>query len=250
MFAYLRQYLPPPPYSRDQLGLALLPVLIAVVLLVLDRYGLQQAFVERYGHTLVAQGWNRNDIQFLAQVYFSSACLLLFVLIPLLYQVVFPLRTPNPLGLALRPARPHLPVYLLLLVIMLPVLWWAAAGPRFHHFYPMYKPVSVTLWLLYEGTYMVQFFCVEFFFRGFTLFRLQTRFGLHAVTLMVVPYALLHIHKPFPEALGSIVAGLVLGMLALKSRSIWPGVLVHCSVALAMDYFALLRSGRMAALWP
>ena len=71
----------------------------------------------------------------------------------------------------------------------------------------------------------------------------------HPPMAMVVPYALLHIHKPFPEAMGSIVAGLVLGMLALKTRSIWPGLVVHGGVALAMDWFALLRSGTMAVLW-
>ena len=49
--------------------------------------------------------------------------------------------------------------------------------------------------------------------------------------------------------LASIVAGLALGMLALKSRSIWPGVIIHCTVAFCMDWFALVRSGRMAALW-
>ena len=249
MLAYLRQFVPPGPYSRDAVGLALLPVLIAVVLLVLERYGLQSAFLRMFGDGLRRSGWQVNDIQFLAQVYFSSACLVLFVLVPILYQRVFPLPVSDPFGLAWRPAIKHMPVYLSLLAVTLPVLWWAAGRPAFHEFYPMYKPVSLPMWLAFELFYLGQFFCVEFFFRGFTLFRLEQRFGLHAISLMVVPYALLHIHKPFPEALGSIVAGLVLGMLALRTRSIWPGVLVHGGVAFAMDWFALLRSGRMAALW-
>jgi len=66
---------------------------------------------------------------------------------------------------------------------------------------------------------------------------------------MVIPYALIHVHKPLPEALAAVVAGLVLGWLAVKTRSIWPGVLVHGSVALMMDVFALFHAGRLQALF-
>ena len=89
---------------------------------------------------------------------------------------------------------------------------------------------------------------MEFFYRGFCLFRFERLAPGFAIFIMVIPYALLHIHKPFPEAMGSIVAGLVLGALALKSRSIWPGVLIHCTVAFCMDWFALIHSGWMAVL--
>lgn len=251
MLRYFKQYLPPPPYDRRRIGLVLLPVLVAVIMLATDRYGLQNFFIRTFGNNMLRKGYDGNDIIFLAQVYFSSFSLVCFVLVPLLYHRLFPITRPDgasPLGLSIRYCAPHLPMYGILLVIMLPVLWFAAQTPGFYHFYPMYKPVSLLSWVLYESVYMVQFFCVEFFFRGFTLFRLQPRFGYHAITIMVVPYALLHIHKPFPEALASIVAGLVLGWLALKSRSIWPGVVVHCGVAFSMDWFALLHSGRLALL--
>ena len=95
---------------------------------------------------------------------------------------------------------------------------------------------------------MLQFVAVEFFFRGFMLFRLERYAGYHAVALMVIPYALIHLHKPFPEAVGAIVAGIVLGFLALRTRSIWPGVIVHCGVALSMDVFAMINSGRIHLL--
>ena len=249
MLAYLKQYLPPLPRGRDCLGLALLPVLIACVLLVLDRYGLQTAFVRDHGAALARRGFDGNDIQFFAQVYFSGACLFLFVAVPVVYQRLFPSISNDPFGLGLRGCVRHLPVYALLFFGMLPLLWWAAARPGFYLFYPFYKPDSPGMWLLFEAVYMLQFFAVEFFFRGFCLFRLEARFGLHAVTVMMVPYALIHIHKPFLEALSSIPAGLVLGWLALKCRSIWPGVGLHCSVALSMDVLALSNAGRLSALF-
>ena len=38
---------------------------------------------------------------------------------------------------------------------------------------------------------------------------------------------------------GAVVAGLILGTLALRTKSIWAGVLIHISVALTMDLLAL-----------
>lgn len=248
MIDYLKKYLPPGPYSRESVGLVLLPVLIALVMLLVDQFGLQTRFMQRFGSTLLEQGVDSNHIRFLAQVYFSSFTLLCFVGLPLLFHVLFPPQGDNPFGFRIKGCRPHIPLYAVLLVFMIPVLWIVSTRPGFYMFYPMYKPVSIQMWMAYEAIYMLQFFAVEFFFRGFALFRLESRFGYHAITIMVIPYALLHIHKPFPEALASIVAGLVLGFLALKSRSIWPGVLIHCTVAFCMDWFALIHSGWMAVL--
>ncbi len=225
-------------------------MVLAIVLLVIDRYGLQSVFVNRYGATLMARGYSENAVNFLAQIYFSSFCLACFVGVPWLWQRIFPAGLDDPFGLSCRQCRPHLPVYAALLGFMLPVLWWISARPAFQHFYPMYDPSGLSMWAAFEAVYMLQFFCVEFFFRGALLLRLEQRFGYHAVAMMVVPYAWLHIHKPFPEALASIIAGLTLGALVLKTRSIWPGVAVHCGVAFAMDLFALIRSGRLAALLP
>lgn len=247
--AFIDRYIPPRPGSREQWGIVLLPLFIAVILLLLDRYGLQNAFMRHHGRALMNEGTDINQVRFLAQLWFSGASFVLFVVLPLVFHWLFPVSIDNCLGLSIRYCGPHWRVYWLLVAVMLPVAWIAAAAPSFHNFYPMYKPADLQHWLMYEAVYMLQFVCVEFFFRGFALFRLESRFGLHAVTLMVVPYALIHIHKPFPEALAAIVAGLVLGMLAIKSRSIWPGVLVHCSVALMMDVFALAHSGRLFDLF-
>ena len=49
---------------------------------------------------------------------------------------------------------------------------------------------------------------------------------------MIVPYCMIHYGKPMPETLGAIVAGLILGTLAMRTRSIWGGVLIHIGVAI------------------
>ena len=42
-----------------------------------------------------------------------------------------------------------------------------------------------------------------------------------------------------PETLGAIGAGVILGTLAMRTRSIWGGVLIHIGVAVTMDVLAL-----------
>ena len=51
------------------------------------------------------------------------------------------------------------------------------------------------------------------------------------------------------EATGSILFGLFLGVLALMSRSIWGGVMVHVAVALSMDLAGLARRGEIPLQW-
>ena len=229
--------------DRKTIGLILTLVLIALVLILLDRYGIQRAYYQHFSDAEIYKGLKTIQPTFTAQIHFSVSCLVLLVAIPLLFHLIFPIEQIYHYGLSLRSALAHFPIYTLLLAIMLPVLWIVSANPGFNQFYPMYKPIGLNDWLLYEMIYMLQFFAVEFFFRGFCLFRIEKFAGLYAIAIMVIPYGLLHIYKPLPEAIGSIGAGLILGYLAIKTRSIWPGLFVHCGVAFSMDAFSLIRIG-------
>jgi membrane protease YdiL (CAAX protease family) len=70
---------------------------------------------------------------------------------------------------------------------------------------------------------------------------LKKQFGIYSIFIMMIPYCMIHFGKPMSETLGAIFAGIILGALSLKSNSIWLGVLLHFSVAIAMDCFALLH---------
>jgi membrane protease YdiL (CAAX protease family) len=56
---------------------------------------------------------------------------------------------------------------------------------------------------------------------------------------MVVPYNMIHYGKTLSESLGAIFAGIILGTIALRTRSIWGGVFVHVAVALTMDFLTI-----------
>ena len=62
---------------------------------------------------------------------------------------------------------------------------------------------------------------------------------------MVVCYASLHFGKPLGETIGSIFGGYILGVLALQTRSIWGGIIVHVGVAWLMDLAALLQKAEI-----
>ena len=104
---------------------------------------------------------------------------------------------------------------------------------------------SVLDFVVWEVEYLSTFFAVEFFFRGYLLFGLRRYLGSLSLFVSMVPYCLIHVLKPAPEAIGSIVAGLLLGTLALCTGSLWSGVLLHVSVALSMDVLASWQSGRL-----
>jgi membrane protease YdiL (CAAX protease family) len=139
------------------------------------------------------------------------------------------------------------PVYLGFAAVMLPLVWAFSAEERFQQMYPFYRVhdragVGPEL-LRWEVVYALQFVGLEFFFRGFMVHGTKHRFGVYAVLLMVVPYCMIHFHKPVPEAIGSIFAGVALGLVSLATRSIWPGAALHVLVAWGMDLSVLYRRG-------
>lgn len=142
-------------------------------------------------------------------------------------------------GLGLGETRRHWKIYLGLYLAVLPLLVAASRTSAFLGTYPFYRGPHQLRWELYYGA---TFVALEFFFRGFALFALDRAIGKLAVFVLVVPYTMIHFGKPLPEILGAIVAGTVLGFLALRTRSIWGGVAVHLGVAWTMDLLALYQT--------
>lgn len=154
-------------------------------------------------------------------------------------------------GLGLGDWRAGFSITALFLVVMLPIVWIAAQTPTFAGHYPlagraaytaMTKPEAtrtLTLFLAYEAAYCAYFISWEFFFRGWMLHGLLKAWGRGpALLVQMVPFALMHFGKPQPEALGSIIAGLALGILALRTRSFWYGAILHAAIAVWMDVLA------------
>jgi len=128
-------------------------------------------------------------------------------------------------------------------LFMLPLLWWASAQSDFQQTYPLYRPARSTLsaLLYHEMTYTFYLWCWEMFFRG-VLTGIGWRWlGWWGIGLQSLAFALLHVGKPLPEVMGSFVAGMVLGGIAVRARSFVPGFVCHALVSATMDVFVLMR---------
>src|SRR5262249_6432584 len=75
---------------------------------------------------------------------------------------------------------------------------------------------------------------LEYFFRGLMLLPLAERFGWPASLIALLPYVLVHAGKPLIELYGSIVFGLGLSFLALRSGSILYGLALHWVLAVVV----------------
>jgi membrane protease YdiL (CAAX protease family) len=145
------------------------------------------------------------------------------------------------LGLRARGFFDHAWIYLMFLMVVVPAMIVVSTSPDFGGYYPFYK-TSYRSWfdfLTWEAMYFCQFFALEMFFRGFWLGVLRKSFGSGAIFAMAVPYCMIHYGKPYLEACGAIVAGIALGSLSMKTKSIYQGFLVHITVAAMMDWLSL-----------
>jgi membrane protease YdiL (CAAX protease family) len=159
----------------------------------------------------------------------------------LLWKLFFPRDSLLDMGLRTRGFFQHVWIYAAFLAVVLPTMLIVAREPDFGSYYPFYKGCSRSWYdlLVWEGMYFAQFFALEMFFRGFWLGALRRSFGSGAIFAMAVPYCMIHYGKPFLEANGAIVAGIALGSLSMKTKSIYQGFFVHITVAGLMDLLAL-----------
>ncbi|HLK41614.1 MAG TPA: CPBP family intramembrane glutamic endopeptidase [Polyangiaceae bacterium] len=159
------------------------------------------------------------------------------------WKVAFPGDSLLDMGLRVRGFFSHAWIYGLFVVVLVPILVFVSREPDFGAYYPFYKMASRS-WLdllAWEAMYFLQFFGLEMFFRGFWLGALRRSFGSGAIFSMAVPYCMIHFGKPFFEVPGAILAGIALGSLSMKTKSIYQGFLVHITIAGLMDWLTLWR---------
>ncbi|MBU2560555.1 CPBP family intramembrane metalloprotease [archaeon] len=154
---------------------------------------------------------------------------LLLTVIPLLSLYFFKI-SPGEVGLSLKSWRLSVKYAGALLLLAIPIMLYGAGLESFRAYYPMWAPAGDSLrnFLLYQSMIAILMFNTEFLFRGYLLFSLEKELGkTPALILHAIPYMLVHIGKPGLEVPYSFFAGLVFGYMALKTRSILPGFLVH-----------------------
>jgi len=219
----------------------LVALLVAPILLTwLEFCSGRQTFTRWFGDTPFGAS-SDIDVHLLGWEWWSLNVLVAFVVLPVLL-IKFVLREDlGNYGLRRGDVVKHAAIGFSLFLLNLPFVIMAARTASFQHMYPLFTEarLSVALLLQWWVVYLPMFFAVEFFFRGYLLFSLERQLGPAAIFVCTVPYCMVHFHKPMAEAFAAIVAGIVLGYVALRTRCIWSGVLVHLMVAITMDLLAI-----------
>ena len=231
-------------------------VLVAVVL-TLQEYLLRPAEYAGFLHWLEssfsgminAETWmSPENYRFGFLLYWACGQTLLYVVLPVILIRFVWKKNLGDYGVKLKGVFSLWWMYFLMLGVMLPIVFVASRSEGFQATYPFFEPFpNEPLWprfWIWEGAYFLQFVGLEFFFRGFLLHGVRRQFGAYAIFVMMVPYCMIHFGKPMPETFAAIAAGIILGFMSLKTRSIWMGAALHVSVALTMDMCALWRAGK------
>lgn len=154
-------------------------------------------------------------------------------------------------GLRIRAEKDALPILSGCFAIMVPLVFLFSGTQSFLAKYPFLRISGSEsyfgpLLLYWELLYFLQFFGLEFFFRGFLVHSLKRTFGFYSVFVMTIPYCMIHFGKPAAETMAAVFAGVFLGSLSLRNGSIWIGLALHCGVAFLMDLLALYNKGLLA----
>lgn len=134
--------------------------------------------------------------------------------------------------------------YFLILCGLVPLIALASTRPDFLQMYPKVKNIAfiggyaTPVWpwnLLYEISYGLDFLSIELFFRGLLIIGLARYAGEYAILPMAAFYCTIHFGKPMGECISSFFGGLALGVIALRTRSIFGGLIVHLGLAWLME---------------
>lgn len=205
---------------------------------------LNQTWLAGNGESLFSN--DKNNLPALA--YWVAVVTLFYFVVPALGIKYVLKRDLKDYGLNLKIEKGFAKLYLQCAAVMLPIVYLVSLTDGFASKYPFLKvyngePYFGYTLLVWELLYFLQFFGLEFFFRGFLVHSLKRALGFYSIFVMTVPYCMIHFGKPMTESFAAIFAGIFLGWLSYRNNSIWLGLLLHCTVALTMDVLALHHKG-------
>lgn len=214
---------------------------LALVAMVLFLYPADESFFVRH---LAATNRDAALLQYQSYLWHHAAVMVVFLL-PLL---LMPRLGIAPRGLALwQPGdwRWGLRWTLVACVVVTLPTWISSADPQFQAEYPlsMHAFSSPSLLALFLFSYVLYYIGWEAFFRGFIGYGL-IGLGYAPFLAMMVQVALstiIHIGKPQMELIGAIPGGILMGVLAYRSRSLlWP-FLFHVYIGFLNTWFCWIQ---------
>jgi membrane protease YdiL (CAAX protease family) len=221
------------PRGKAIVILAVSPWLLAVCKCFANPATLQRWLIECCGSTAYA-GWG-------AVASMLVAFLLLGVAPLAIVRGLFGERVEDygvGLGHPVRTVR----TFLIILPFVLAGAWASRHDAAIAAIYPLNPAAGDSSWHFvgHAAAYFAFYMGWEFHFRGFYQHGLAPHLGLEcAVLTQTLASGLAHFDKPPAELLASIAGGVLLGVLAVRTRSILSGLLLHATLGIAIDLFQI-----------
>jgi membrane protease YdiL (CAAX protease family) len=175
---------------------------------------------------------------------------------------------PADLGLNFKTPLLRMPLFWLLVPVAIAIGAIGTLSPDLGSFYPYSRDLigrvresGIGPFLGHFAAYFFLYYVPwEFFFRGFLLFPFalaaERAFAIGfadrdaaaratvlaaLVLFQTIPSTLLHYGHPLTELAGAVAGGIIFGLLAWKTRSIVPGLILHAALGLGADGLIVLK---------
>ncbi len=183
------------------------------------------------------------DVYLIEYLYWFIGDFFSLFLIPILIVKLIFKESISNFGLRLGDYKAGLTYTVIFIMVMLPLVWIVSSIPSFGSTYPHLQSAreSWKVFFIYQTGMFIYMFSWEFIWRGFMLFGLELKFGYYSVLIQMIPFLILHNGKPVLETFGAIIAGIALGILALRTRSVYYCIIAHAGVMFSMDFISTLR---------
>jgi len=169
-------------------------------------------------------------------LYWANITILFYFLIPTIFILYVFKEKLTDYGLGFNKAFNNYRIYVYLLIIMALLVVYFSGTDSFLASYPFYQVTKneslYPHFLVWKLFYVLHFFALEFFFRGFILHGTKHRFGFYAIFVMMIPYCMIHFGKPIVGTIAAIIAGIILGILSLKEQKYMVGrcITLQCCI--------------------
>jgi membrane protease YdiL (CAAX protease family) len=203
-------------------------------------FGIQDFFVKSFGHLFSKPA----ELVYYKYIYHNFAAFFFFFVLTAPFSVFALKNNAEEIGLKLPKKKLAIKIMLAALVIT-PIAGLSAAfDADMAAMYPLGGEMifsSVGFFALYYISYIAYYFGWEYLFRGFAFSNINRKYGAAlAIAITTMVSALIHssiagFGKPFAETFSAIFGGLLFGFITLKTKSIYPALLIHFWLGFSMD---------------
>jgi membrane protease YdiL (CAAX protease family) len=221
-------------FSRENKKSTIILLSAPVILTTFKYFGMKNFYLNHLAPTFVF--FENSELTSALYTFFAS-----FILLGWIPALIIKFVFHEPLsvfGVQLGDIRFGTKSFLLIAPVMIALTYLSSRTEPFLLEYPLYKGASSSLWMftVYSLSYLMFYLGWEFFFRGYMQFGLEGAFGgWNAILVQTLASCLLHIGKPPAEIYGSILGGIVWGMMVWRGHSLLFVILLHWLLGVSLD---------------